>query len=92
MFSLETYNCVTSAFMHTAADFFGTDTFAFSLTGTVGGASVTRNYAHFTDVIKDTIDARVWLGIHFRAPDVQGAEIGAAVAEWLDGRFFGPVR
>jgi hypothetical protein len=85
------YNCVTGAFMHTAGAFFGMDTFAFSLTATVAGAPVTRNYAHFTDVIKDTIDARIWLGIHFRAPDVQGAGIGNDVADWLDTHFFQPV-
>jgi len=27
-------------------------------------------YERFTDVINDTINARIWLGIHFRTPDV----------------------
>ena len=38
---------------------------------------MTRDYTRFTAVVKDTINARIWLGIHFRTPDVQGAEIGA---------------
>ncbi len=33
-----------------------------------------RDYTRFTDVVKDTIDARVYQGIHFRSADVQGAE------------------
>jgi hypothetical protein len=86
------YNCVTGAFMHTAGDYFGKGKFAFSLTATVAGASVTRNYERFTDVIDDTIDARVFLGIHFRAPDVQGAGIGREVARWLERYYFQPVK
>ena len=49
-------------------------------------------YRQFTDIIDDTIDTWVYIGIHFRAPDVQGAEIGKDVARWLDQHFFGPVR
>ena len=43
-----------------------------------------REYDRFTDVIDDTIDARIYLGIHFRAPDVRGADIGQNDAHWLD--------
>ena len=49
---------------------------------------VTRTYQRFTDVVDDTINARIWLGIHFRTPDEQGAELGENVADWLDRRFF----
>ena len=83
------YNCVTGAFFHTAAKFFGRDRVAFSLVGP-GAAGVTRNYQRFTDVIKDTINARIWLGIHFRAPDEQGAELGEDVARWLNRHFLEP--
>ena len=83
------YNCVTGAFMHTAQDFFGKKKVDFGLVKiTPGQPDVTRDYGRFTDVIKDTIDARIWLGIHFRTPDVQGAELGEDVADWLDRRFF----
>ena len=44
----------------------------------------------FTDVVDDTIDARVFQGLHFRAADVQGAEIGANVAEWVATNYFQP--
>ncbi len=39
----------------------------------VAAADVTRTYDRFTDVIDDTIDARIYQGIHFRTADVQGA-------------------
>jgi hypothetical protein len=87
------YNCVTGAFMHTAAAFFGKKPIVFDMVRIVPGeANQTRTYRQFTDVIDDTIDARVYIGIHFRAPDVQGAEIGKDVARWLDQHFFRPVK
>jgi hypothetical protein len=86
------YNCVTGVMMHSADAFFGGEPVAFSLVMIVPDApEVTREYATFTDVIPDTIDARVFQGIHFRAADVQGAEIGANVAEWVVTNYFQPV-
>jgi hypothetical protein len=66
--------------------------FAFSLTATVGGVPVMRNYERLTDVLDDTIDARVFLGIHFRAADVQRVGIGKDVAHVVDKNFFQPVK
>ena len=86
------YNCVTGAMMHTAEAFFGTRRMTFSVVRIVPGqADVTRVYKRFTDVIEDTIDARVYQGIHFRTADVQGARIGKKVAHWLDRHYFQPV-
>ena len=42
-------------------------------------------------MVKDTIDARVYQGIHFRTADVQGARLGKHVARWLDKHYFQPV-
>jgi hypothetical protein len=86
------YNCVTGAFMHAAEAFFGRGKFAFSLTATIAGTPVTRDYERFTDVLDDTIDARVFLGIHFRAADVHGAEIGRDVVHVLDKHHFQRVK
>ena len=78
--------------MHTAKAFFGQNKMAFSVVRIAPGvANVTRDYKHFTDVVDDTIDARVYQGIHFRAADVQGARIGRHVAHWLDKHYFQPV-
>ena len=86
------YNCVTASTMHAADAFFEGAPVAFSLVRIVPDApEVTRDYATFTDVIADTIDARVFQGIHFRTADEQGAEIGANVAEWVATNHFQPV-
>lgn len=89
------YNCVTGAFMHTADIFFRhmsraqRGTIDFSLVRIMPGSlDVTREYNRFTDVIDDTIDARVYQGLHFRNADVQGAQIGKDVARWLGKYYF----
>ena len=44
---------------------------------------VTRTYARFSDVCIDTVNVRVYHGLHFRTADVQGEVLGKNVAEWL---------
>jgi hypothetical protein len=85
------YNCLTAAMMHSADAFFGGEPIAFSLVMIVPDApEVTREFATFTDVIPESIDARVFQGLHFRTADVQGAEIGTNVAEWVAANYFQP--
>ena len=79
--------------MHAAEVFFGRTPLAFSLVRIVPGVpNVTRDYNQFADVIDDTIDARIYQGLHFRAGDVGSAKIGRDVAHWLATHFFQPVR
>ena len=86
------YNCVSAAYMHTARAFFGTNKMDFSVVKIAGVPDVPREYTRFTDVVDDTIDARVYQGLHFREADVQGAGIGKNVARWVDRHFFQPVK
>ena len=79
------YNCVTAALMNTAALFLGDNT-DYHVTNLATG--VTRDYTRFTDVPKDTIEARVLQGIHFRTADVAGAKIGKEVARWVKTHYF----
>jgi hypothetical protein len=82
------YNCFTSAMMHSAKGYFGTDKVSFVLNSSLTGTS--RSYDRFTSVMDDTIDARIWLGLHFRTPDVQGAELGKRAANWAASHYFKP--
>jgi hypothetical protein len=85
------YNCVTASTMGAADAFFEGAPVAISLVRIVPDApEVTREYATFTDVIDDTIEARVLQGLHFRTADEQGAEIGTNVAEWVATNHFQP--
>ncbi len=84
------YNCLTGAFTYAARAFFGTNRMHFIVHSNVTNAD--RSYSRLTDPVKDTIDARVWFGLHFRTADVQGAELGKDIAGWVDDHFFQPVR
>ena len=65
------------------ADFFGTDKIRFDVhSGPLPRPP--RHFDRFTTAIEEIVDARVWGGIHFRTADVDGAEIGNKVANWLD--------
>lgn len=81
------YNCFAASSMYAAKHFFGTDLVTFQFTSTVAGTTP-RTYHRFTAVVKDVINARVWNGYHFRAPDVQGAILGQNVARWVARNFF----
>jgi hypothetical protein len=86
------YNCVTGAFMHTAEAFFGHGRADFTLVKVAGQPDVTRQYKRYSDVIDDTIDARIYQGMHFRTADVQGAKIGKDVSDWLTKHYFKRVK
>jgi hypothetical protein len=86
------YNCFTGATMQTAAIYFRSERISISLTSSGTGTATTRTYKRFTAVLKDTIDARIYLGFHFRNPDVQGAWLGKKVAQWSARHYFQPIR
>ena len=85
------YNCVTGSLMNAGKAFFGGDQMDFTLSRTATVPSLTRDYHRLTDVVDDTIDARVYQGLHFRSADIQGARIGQQVAEWVAANAFQPV-
>ena len=62
--------------------------------GGQNGSSVLTTTQHFDTVEEmqqQVVDARVWLGFHFRNSVEQGEKIGNNVAEWELKRYFQPV-
>jgi hypothetical protein len=80
------YNCVSGAMMASGKAFFGTDYVAITLASPVTGT--TRTYPRLSAVLTDTINARIYLGFHFRTPDVQGARLGRQTARYVAEHFF----
>lgn len=80
------YNCFTAGMMYAAKAFFRTDRVTFELNSST--TMTARTYTRFSAVLKDTIPARVYQGLHFRNPDVQGAGLGKKVANWVAEHFF----
>lgn len=53
---------------------------------------VTRSYDSGTVLDREVVDARVWLGFHFRFADTRGLRMGHQVADWALDRYFRPVQ
>ena len=85
------YNCASASMMYAGKRFFETNDLPFTVTRIAGTTQTTREYASFTAVVADTIEARILLGLHFRTADVQAAQLGKQVAGWVSTRFFRPV-
>lgn len=81
------FNCLVSGAMNAARAYFGTNRMTFDLTS-VGTSPVTRHYTRFSGPIKDAIKGRVFVGLHFRRADVQGAWLGEMVASWVSHNYF----
>jgi hypothetical protein len=47
-----------------------------------------RFYRRASDVVDEVVEARMWLGLHFRSADEDGADIGRRVANQLRRKFF----
>jgi hypothetical protein len=84
------HNAVSGSIVKTLQSFFGTDRMAFSALSNF--SLTTRSYTRFSQAIREIVNARIYSGIHFRTPDVQGFRIGRQVARWRESHsFFDPV-
>ncbi len=86
-------NSVTSAFMRTLERFFDTDDFTFAVTSNAAQVvQKTRTYSHFSDVAADVVEARIFLGIHFRFADTVARKQGKQVADKVFKHILRPAR
>ena len=84
-------NNVMAAWSHTLARFFGTNHMTFQVTSLAPLAvQKTRTYERFTDLQQEVVNARIYLGIHFRFADVAARNQGRHVAEWAFDHFLLP--
>jgi hypothetical protein len=89
------HGCFTAAFSDTIAEALHTDHVDLTLWGGQNGSNVlstTQHFATVADVQQQVVDARVWLGFHFRNSVVQGEKLGNDVAQWELQRYFRPTR
>lgn len=83
------YNGIMGAFSQALEDALGTRHLQLVLTSTAAAGS--RTYDSGDAVRQDVIDARVWLGIHFRFADTSAARLGQQVAHYGLEHNFQPV-
>jgi len=83
------YNGVTATVSQGLADVFQTRHLELTLTSTA--VPDVRHYDSGAALRQDVVDARVWLGIHFRTADTAARDMGIRLADWALGHYFQPV-
>jgi hypothetical protein len=85
-------NNVTGAMTRTLERYFGTDRMTFEVTSLAPLAiRKSRVYHRFSAAAQDVVDARVYLGIHFRFADTAARTQGRRVADWTFSHFLLPI-
>ncbi|MGZ4330339.1 MAG: vanadium-dependent haloperoxidase [Solirubrobacteraceae bacterium] len=82
------YSGLTGAFTQALEEALDTRHLQLTLTSTAVPGAV-RSYDSGKSLRNDVVDARVWLGIHFRTADTGGVEMGQRVADWALTHYFG---
>ena len=88
------HGCSTSAFAQVLAHAVGTNqinaTIWGATAGTPTGLVTMRTYATVQDLLDELVNARVWIGFHFRHSVTAGENLGTSVANWELQRYFLP--
>ena len=84
------YNVVNSTVTHGLENLFRTRHLQLTL-GSTSVPGVQRHYDSGRVLRRDVVDARVWLGIHFRLADTAAREIGRQLTAWTLDHYFQPV-
>jgi hypothetical protein len=87
------HGCVTSAFAQVLANALGTSHINATIPGAEGGATTlttSQTFATVQDLDTQLVNARVWIGFHYRNSVIVGENLGTAVADWELQRYFLP--
>jgi len=83
------YNAFNSTVTHGIENVFHTRHLQVTLISTaVLGAQ--RHYDSGSALLQDVVDARVWLGFHFRTADTASRDMGEQIAAWTLNHYFQP--
>jgi hypothetical protein len=87
------HGCVISALIETISMALDTRRLDVGIWGaTNGGTTLTtaRHFSTVSEINEEVVDARVWIGFHYRQSVIQGQELGRKVAHWALRRYFQP--
>jgi hypothetical protein len=87
------HGCLTSAVEGVLSNMFGAGNLNVTIPGAVGGSTVLttmRTYATAQQLDTELVNARIWMGFHYRNSVIKGENIGHSVATWSLERFFQP--
>jgi hypothetical protein len=85
---------VTSALAHVLAHAVGSNEINVTIWGATAasptGLATSRTYTTVSALLDELVNARVWIGFHFRSSVVVGEDLGTSVANWELQRYFQP--
>lgn len=85
-------NALAGALTRTLELYFQTDRMTFTVvSANPQAAPNTRTYHRFSDLSRDTVNVRIYQGIHFRTADEAGRKQGRQVAEWVFRHVLQPI-
>lgn len=87
-------NALTGAMTRTLRLVFGRDDVPVTLTSNAAilpASKRVRSYERISDVADEVVEARIYLGIHFRFADTEGRRQGERVAQWAFAHHLKPV-
>ena len=87
------HGCVTSALAQVLANAVGTTNIDATFPGATGGGTgltTSQTFATVDDLLTQLVNARVWIGFHYRNSVVRGEKLGTSVANWELQRYFLP--
>jgi hypothetical protein len=83
---------ISGAISHMLQHFFGSDALRFQMTTTNAMAlQKTRTFTRLSQAEQEVIDARVYVGIHYRHSDTAARAQGRGVSNWVFKHYFRPV-
>jgi hypothetical protein len=83
------HGCFSASVVEVLTTYFGTDDLHFTMSSAAPGLlQPVRSYDHFSQVLTDILDARIYGGMHYRNSTVVGAELGKQVAHEAIEHFF----
>ena len=88
------HGCVTSALARVLAHAIGSNQINATIWGatkaTPTGLVTSRTYPTVQNLLDELVNARVWIGFHFRNSVIAGENLGTSVANWDLQRYFQP--
>jgi hypothetical protein len=87
------HGCVTSALAQVIANTVGSTAINATIPGATGGGTTlttSQNFATIDDLMTQLVNARIWIGFHYRHSVQAGETLGTTVATWDLQRYFLP--
>jgi hypothetical protein len=89
------HGCVTGALAEILSTVLHTDLIGVDIPGATNGGTTLTATQHFDtadDLRREIVNARVWIGFHYRTSAEAGVALGTNVAGWTLKRYFQPVK